>query len=47
MHTFNWEAILIVPTAAGRRLVRTSTGKSGDYYYIYFAGMPEVVRHFQ
>ena len=47
MHTFNWEAVLMVPTAAGRRPVRTSAGKSAYYYYIWFAGMPEVLRHFQ
>ena len=47
MHTFNWEAILMVPIAAGRWPVRTSAGKSGDYYYIWFAGIREVLRHFQ
>ena len=47
MHTFNWQAMLMVPTAAGRRPVRTSAGISGDYYHIWFAGMPEVLRHFQ
>ena len=47
MHTFNWEAILMVPTAAGRRPVRTSAGRSRDYFYISYAGMPEVQRHFQ
>ena len=47
MHTFNWEAILMVPTVAGRCPVRTSAGRSGDYYYIWFARMPEVLRHFQ
>ena len=47
MHIFNWEAILMVPTASGRRPVRTSAGMSGDYFYIWFAGMTEVVRHFQ
>ena len=47
MHTFNWEAILMVPTAAGRLPVRTSAGMSRDYFYIWFAGMPEVLRHFQ
>ena len=34
MHTFNWEATLMVPTAVGRRPVRTSASKSGDYYHI-------------
>ena len=47
MHTFNWEAMLMVPIAAGRRPVRSSAGMSGDYFYIWFAGMPEVLRHFQ
>ena len=47
MHTFTWEAILMVPTAAGHRPVRTSTGKSGDIYLIWFAGTLEVLRHFQ
>ena len=47
MHTFNWQAILMVPIAAGRRPMRTSAGRSGDYYYMWFAGMPEVLRHFQ
>ena len=44
MHIFNWETILMVPTAAGHRLVRTSAGRAGDYW---FAGAPEVLRHFQ
>ena len=39
MHTFIWEATLMVPTAAGRRPVRTLAGRSGDYYRIWFAGM--------
>ena len=48
MDTFNWEAILMVPIAAGRRRpMCTSAGRSGDYYYILFARMPEVLRHFQ
>ena len=47
MHIFEWEAILMVPTAAGRRSVRASAGRSGDYYHIWFAGAPEVPRHFQ
>ena len=47
MHTFNWDAILMVPTAAWRWPVRTSDGRSGYYFYILFAGMPEVLRHFQ
>ena len=34
MRTFNWEAILMVPTAARRRPMRTSAGMSGDYFYI-------------
>ena len=38
MHTFNWEAILMVPTAAGRRPVRTSAGMSGDYFCMWFVG---------
>ena len=37
----------MVPTATGRRPVRTSAGMSRDYFYIRFAGMPEVPRHFQ
>ena len=37
----------MVPTAAWRRPMRTSAGMSGDYFYIWFAGMPEVLRHFQ
>ena len=37
----------MVPTATGRRSVRTSVGRSGDYYHIWFAGAPEVLRHFQ
>ena len=47
MHTFNWEATLMVPAAAGRRPVRTSAGRIGDYYHIWFAGIPQVLRHFQ
>ena len=47
MHTFNWEAILMVPTAIGRQPVRTLAGMSGYDFYIWFAGMPEVPRHFQ
>ena len=47
MHTFNWEAILMVPTAAWRRPVCTSAGRSKDYYYTWFAGMPKVLRHIQ
>ena len=47
LHTFNWEATLMVPTAAGRWPVRTSAGRSGEYYHIWFAGMPEVLKHFQ
>ena len=47
MHIFDWEAILMVPTATGRRSVRTSAGRSGDYYHIWFARAPEVLRHFQ
>ena len=46
-HTFIWEATLSVPTAAGRRLVRTSAGRSRDYHYIWFVGTAEVLRHFQ
>ena len=41
------EAYPKIPTVAGHRLVRTSGGRSGDYYYIWFAGMPEVLGHFQ
>ena len=37
----------MVPTAAGRRPVRTSAGRSGVYYHVWFAGMPEVLKHFQ
>ena len=47
MHIFEWEAILMVPTATGRQSVRTSACRSGDYYHIWFAGAPEVLRHFQ
>ena len=47
MHIFNWEAILMVPTAAGRRSVRTSAGRPGDNFHKWFAGAPEVLRHFQ
>ena len=47
MHTFNWEAILMVPICAGRRPMRTSAGRSAEYDYIWFAVMPEVLRHFQ
>ena len=47
MHTFNWEATLMVPTAAGRRPVHTSAGRFGDYYHMWFAGVPEVLRSFQ
>ena len=47
MHIFEWEAIQMVSTATGRRSVRTSAGRSGDYYHIWFAGAPEVLRHFQ
>ena len=47
LHTFNWEATLLVPTAAGRRPVRTSAGRSGEYYHGWFAGMPEVLKHFR
>ena len=47
LHTFNWEATLMVPTAAGRRPERTSAGRSGEYYHVWFAGMPEVLKHFQ
>ena len=31
----------------GRRPVRTSAGGSGEYYHVWFAGMPEVLKHFQ
>ena len=47
MHIFDWVAILMVPTATGRRSVRTSAGRSGDYYHIWFAGAPDVLMHFQ
>ena len=47
LHTFNWEATLMVPTAAGRRPVRTSAGRSGECYHVWVAGMPEVLKHFQ
>ena len=47
LHTFNWEATLMVPSAAGRRSVRTSAGRPGEYYHVWFAGMPEVPNHFQ
>ena len=47
MHIFDWEAILMVPTATGRRSVRTSAGRSGDYCHMWFAGAPEVLGHFQ
>ena len=47
MHIFDWEAILMVPTATGRRSVRTSAGRAGDYFHIWFAGALEVLRHFQ
>ena len=47
LHTISWEATVMVPTAAGRRLVRTSDGGSGEYYHVWFAGMPEVIKHFQ
>ena len=47
LHTFNWEATLMVPTVAGRRPVRTSAGRSGEYYHVWIAGMPEVPKHFQ
>ena len=47
LHTFNWEATLMVPTAAGRRPVRTSAGGSRECYHAWFAGMPEVLKHFQ
>ena len=47
VHTFNWQATLMVPAAAGRRPVRTSAGKSREYYHVWFAGMPEGLKHFQ
>ena len=47
LHTFNWEATLMVPTVAGCRPVRTSAGRSGEYYHVWFAGMPKVLKHFQ
>ena len=47
MHIFDWEAILMVPTSTGRSSVRTFAGRAGDYYHIWFAGAPEVLRHFQ
>ena len=47
LHTFNWEATLISPTAARRRPVRTSAGRSGEYFHVWFVGMPEVLQHFQ
>ena len=47
LHTFNWEATLMVPTASGRQLVHTSAGRSGKYVHVWFTGMPEVLKHFQ
>ena len=47
LHMFNWEATLMVSTAARRRRVRTSAGRLADYYHVWFAGMPEVLKHFQ
>ena len=46
MHIFNWEAILMVPTATGRRSVRACAGMAGDNFHIWYAGAPEVLRHF-
>ena len=47
LHTFNWEATLMIPTAAGRRPVCTSAGRSGEYYHMWLARMPEALKHFQ
>ena len=46
MHTFSWEATLMVPTTAGRQPVHTA-GTFGEQYHMWFAKMPEVLRHFQ
>ena len=46
LHTFNWEATLVVPTAARRWPVRTLAGRSREYYHVRFAGMLEVPKHF-
>ena len=47
LHAVKWEATMTVPTAAGRRPVRTSAGRSAEYYHVWFAGMREMPQPFQ
>ena len=37
----------MVPTATWGRSVHTSAGRAMDYFHMWFAGAPEVLRHFQ